>query len=234
MFGLALFGGLVALLLWATGRPALPALDTDLGSAVAALAADAAWVCLVWIAIAVAVSVIAQAPGRLGRAAGVVADHVAPVVIRRAVHAVFGLSLAAAPVLAPAAAASTAQPVAVTAGTPAMSLTSLPSLDRPGTFDIDPPVVAEPAAPDPAPDPEPDSTSEPMPDPSPGATYVVKRGDTLWAIAARHLPSPASAGEIANAWPQWYKANRDVIGDDPNLIFPGQVLQAPALSDVTR
>lgn len=56
---------------------------------------------------------------------------------------------------------------------------------------------------------------------------VVRRGDTLWAIAARHLGAGASAGQIAREWPRWYAANRAVIGPDPDLLRPGQHLRPP-------
>jgi LysM domain len=59
------------------------------------------------------------------------------------------------------------------------------------------------------------------------ASYVVRRGDTLWDIAARHLGPTASDAEIARDWPRWYAANRAVIGSDPNLLRPGQLLGAP-------
>lgn len=56
---------------------------------------------------------------------------------------------------------------------------------------------------------------------------VVRRGDTLWAIASRHLGPHPSDAEIAQAWPAWHDANRHVIGDDPDLLLPGQVLRSP-------
>lgn len=56
---------------------------------------------------------------------------------------------------------------------------------------------------------------------------VVKRGDSLWSIAARQLGPLASDVDIARHWPRWYAANREVIGDDPGLIVPGQVLRPP-------
>ena len=58
-------------------------------------------------------------------------------------------------------------------------------------------------------------------------TVTVAAGDSLWAIAARQLPS-ASDAEVATAWPQWHEVNRAVIGDDPDLIHPGQRLLVPA------
>ena len=57
---------------------------------------------------------------------------------------------------------------------------------------------------------------------------VVRRGDTLWAIAARHLGGPATDADVAEAWPRWYAANREVIGADPDHIRPGQLLVPPA------
>jgi nucleoid-associated protein YgaU len=59
-------------------------------------------------------------------------------------------------------------------------------------------------------------------------TVVVHRGDTLWAIAAATLDDDATDAEIMRAVVHWHEANRDVIGDDPDLILPGQVLHAPA------
>jgi len=56
------------------------------------------------------------------------------------------------------------------------------------------------------------------PAPPPPKTYTVKPGDTLWAIAKKTLGS-------GSRWKEIYNANVDVIGKDPNLIFPGQVLR---------
>ncbi|MDH6144164.1 nucleoid-associated protein YgaU [Kitasatospora sp. GP30] len=47
-----------------------------------------------------------------------------------------------------------------------------------------------------------------------GGSYTVKSGDTLSAIAAAH----------GTDWHTLYQKNASVIGDNPNLIFPGQVL----------
>ena len=69
--------------------------------------------------------------------------------------------------------------------------------------------------------------------PARSATVVVRPGETLWAIAARALPAGASNAQIARACAQWHAANRDVIGDDPNLIFPTQRLAPPLGKDPT-
>lgn len=68
----------------------------------------------------------------------------------------------------------------------------------------------------------------PTPEPE---VHVVAPGDTLWDITAARLAErlgrkPSSA-EIARAWPRLYAANLETIGDDPNLIRPGQRLTIP-------
>jgi nucleoid-associated protein YgaU len=49
--------------------------------------------------------------------------------------------------------------------------------------------------------------------------YAVKAGDTLRSIAQGFYGDE-------NQWPRIFNANRDQI-DDPNLIFPGQILRIP-------
>ena len=65
-------------------------------------------------------------------------------------------------------------------------------------------------------------STEEMVDP-PEQTYTVKKGDTLSAIAKQFYGK-------ASAWPRIFEANRDQI-DDPDKIFPGQVLRIPARED---
>lgn len=52
-------------------------------------------------------------------------------------------------------------------------------------------------------------------------TYTVVSGDCLWNIAKRFYGNGAKYTII-------YDANRDVVGGNPNLIYPGQVLTIPA------
>lgn len=56
-----------------------------------------------------------------------------------------------------------------------------------------------------------------------GQTYTIAKGDTLSSIAKTHYGK-------ASAWHQIFDANRDVI-EDPDRIFPGQVIKLPALPD---
>ena len=51
-------------------------------------------------------------------------------------------------------------------------------------------------------------------------TYVVKRGDTLWAISKRYYGN-------GNQWRKIYNRNKGVIGSNPNLIYPGQKYVIP-------
>jgi nucleoid-associated protein YgaU len=59
-------------------------------------------------------------------------------------------------------------------------------------------------------------------------TYVVRPGDSLWAIASRHLGAGATNAQIAAEWPRWYRANRAAIGSDPSLIHVGTPLVVPS------
>lgn len=54
-------------------------------------------------------------------------------------------------------------------------------------------------------------------------SYTVASGDTLSHIAKAHYGN-------AGKWRAIYEANRDQI-DDPDRIFPGQVLRIPALPE---
>lgn len=57
------------------------------------------------------------------------------------------------------------------------------------------------------------------------AFYTVQKGDTLWKIAAHDLASrvgDTTPEAISDRWVGIYRVNLSVIGDDPNLIYPGQ------------
>jgi len=54
--------------------------------------------------------------------------------------------------------------------------------------------------------------------------YVVRPGDSLWSIAHAH---PAPRGDVETRWRAIWRHNRDVVGDDPDLIHPGQALRLP-------
>ena len=58
---------------------------------------------------------------------------------------------------------------------------------------------------------------------APGAqSYTVAKGDCLWNIAKKYYNNGSKYTVI-------YNANKEVIGGNPNLIYPGQVLTIPAV-----
>lgn len=56
------------------------------------------------------------------------------------------------------------------------------------------------------------------------AEHTVAAGETLSAIALKYYGSA-----VKDKWMKIYEANKAVIGDNPNLIKPGQVLKIPEL-----
>jgi hypothetical protein len=59
---------------------------------------------------------------------------------------------------------------------------------------------------------------------------VVEPGDSLWSISEEHVGPGATPKQIAYEFERTFDLNRGRIGEDPNLIFPGQelVLLPPA------
>ncbi len=96
-----------------------------------------------------------------------------------------------------------APPVEVASASVVENYSHAPSIERP--MPVPPPVAEEPSPP----------------------TYVVTRGDSLWAIAAAALGESATTADIASAWQLLYAENTEVIGPDPGLIFAGQELTLP-------
>jgi LysM repeat protein len=78
----------------------------------------------------------------------------------------------------------------------------------------------------PAPAVAPVQAAAPAATPADAGSYTVVRGDTLAKIAAAH----------GQSWQELYQLNVSVIGADPNVLVPGQVLvtsgAAPAISAV--
>jgi nucleoid-associated protein YgaU len=84
-----------------------------------------------------------------------------------------------------------------------------------------PATAAPPAAP-PAPAPADQAPAAPT-------TVTVAVNDSLWKIAKARLGAGASDVEIDAYSRRLYEANRALIGDDPDIIMPGVVLQLPPL-----
>lgn len=219
---------------------------TSVDELVTAVAAVAALAVLLWITIGLLAAVIGALPGRFGRPARLLRDRIAPEAARRWAGLLLGVAVASTVVPGGAAAA----PVAVV------------SADIGGgdtTADVTAPEpnwlpVANPTA-NPTVSTESDAAPAPQWTPAPvrpqppvsltaaretragstaGHEVVVRRGDTLWDLAAAHLGPDASDAEIATEWQHWYLENRLVIGHDPDLILPGQVLTIPMPADAAH
>ncbi|MGN6754249.1 MAG: LysM peptidoglycan-binding domain-containing protein [Intrasporangium sp.] len=218
----------LALSSWPVGGPPVP----DADDAVSGVFAWAALVIAMWLTAGTALTALALLPGALGRGAARLASALTPALVRRALCLLLGtgvgtVSLPTGPVMA----------------VPAMTGASVPTAPGPGcapTADVpraDPaPTPApdprwRPSRPVPAADPEAAALLAPAPRTSgvPDDVVTVRRGDSLWSLAARHLGPGATDREIALMWPHWYAVNADVIGPDPDLIRPGQQLRIPTL-----
>ena len=172
---------------------------------VLAWATALAWVVWVWGALGIALTAATAIPGLLGRVARTLLRGVLPAGARRAAAVALGIGLGVG-IAAPAFAGGAA--VAAAPDRPAAASTPVP--DWPSAVPGDP-------APDwPAP---------------PADDHVVVRGDCLWAIAAARLRGdlgrPSTDAETAAAVHDWWTTNRSVIGPDPDLLLPGQVLHPP-------
>jgi len=117
---------------------------------------------------------------------------------------------------------------AIEAATP--STVAARSLVEPAAQPVPAEATVAPAPPEPLP-----AAGHPPAAPAPTVAavdgVVVAAGDSLWSIAARHLPPGATDAQVAAAWPRWYEVNAAVIGADPDLIRPGQVLAEPVTVD---
>jgi hypothetical protein len=202
------------------------------------------WLVLLWLAAGLILTTMAAAPGAVGRAAEAVACRLVPASVRRITAGVLGLSLTAS-----VAACSEGSPTAsLGSGLPVgsgRSAAPLPAaaagseVDWPLGIPIDAGrsgagVVgpagqgagadgngARPAG----------SARQTQPSTGPrqrAGAVVVAAGECLWVIAARQLPAGASPADVAAETQRWYAANAAVIGANPDLLRPGQVLAAPA------
>jgi len=191
-------------------------------------------------ALVTAACIGARVAGARWRAGERLVQRWAPAIVRKALVVAVGASVglglasgasAASPEPTPSASSSvTVEDLGWVATTPAPepSPTSaerssvVPSASEPASVD------PSPAAPVPATPVDNVATAPPAGAPVPATDVVVVLGDSLWVIAARHLPPGATDAEIAAAWPRWYHANAATIGADPDVIRPGQVLVVPA------
>ena len=59
------------------------------------------------------------------------------------------------------------------------------------------------------------------------SSHQVVVGDSLWSIASHELSDDASPPEILEYSLRIHSANLDVMGDNPNILYPGQTLTLP-------
>jgi nucleoid-associated protein YgaU len=178
-----------------------------------------AWAVWIWGALGLSLTAASALPGVAGGAARLALQVALPAGARRSAALLLGLGLgvtaplagAALPGLGPAASATAPAAEAV----PDWPLLSPPAETAP--VSDWPTAAAPPAVPS-------------QPSPAAGERVVV-RGDCLWHIAADSLRGqlgrPPTEGEVATAVHVWWIANADVIGPDPDLLLPGQVLRPP-------
>jgi len=169
------------------------------------------WLVWAWGALGLLLTALSTVPGACGRLAGLLVAGLLPRAARQVAALALGVGL------------STVAPVALPIGAPLAVATATDTGVAPALVDL--------AAPD---WPGAPTTSTPVPD-WPQATAedrVVLRGDCLWDIAADHLQrqhpeAPIGAADVQRAVHAWWLANADVIGPDPDLLLPGQVLRPP-------
>jgi len=158
-----------------------------------------AWLAWAWGALGLLLTAASSAPGAAGALARGIARLLLPTSLRTAAGLALGVGLV---VGAPAAGASGSPP-------PTVTVPDWPDGDSVRTL---------PAPPD-----------------WPGASlaagrHTVVQGECLWRIAEGGLlrlgRDPTDA-QVAQAVDRWWSVNRDVIGPDPDLIRPGQVLLLP-------
>ena len=127
--------------------------------------------------------------------------------------------LAAAALLLGAASAGCARPHsgrdAPRAGVPGRTAPATVTMARTGT----------PPAPGPAPSPPPPRPTFPAPRPPPPGWALVHRGDSMWSVAQGVVA--ARGGTAAEVDRYWVALVRDNARPDPDLVYPGQVLELP-------
>ena len=239
-------------LLWpAVHRTGLTS-DAVLRESADTLAADIACAGLLlaalWLGVGLFATALGALPGAAGRIGELTAGVLLPGLVRRLLAGGAGLGVLLAPVAAGAAPSAAHDP-----GGPGSSGSTRPSSLPPPVWPTSTPAGRTPV---PTPTPTPTSVPTPRSGPSgsrvpaprtppattrtrrggaastprrtPGTDVTVAPGDSLWLIAQRRLGPDAAAARIAAYWPSVYRQNRSVIGDDPDLIRPGQRLRLPA------
>lgn len=189
-----------------------------------------------WFLGGVALELVARVPGRCGDVADRCSRRASPALARRTVALVLGLGIGVGG--GPAQATTVGTPDGSVVVATAKVTAAEPAPD-PGFAAAVVPVVAPTAPPAPEPGftparPRVRPQADPgllgarvAPVPEEDVEVVVHRGDSLWSIAARRLGHGASDAEIDRSWRELFALNREVVGADPDLLLPGQLLRLP-------
>jgi nucleoid-associated protein YgaU len=188
-----------------------------------------AWAVWTWGAVGLALTASTALPGLLGGTARLLLQGVLPSGARRSAALALGIGLSVSAPLVATAAGVPALPAASAAGAESAAGTESVVPDWPAARAGSVATVPDwPTTPE-----RPSSSAVPDWPAGPDVTgaYVVVRGDCLWHIAAGQLLDqlgrPPDDHEIASAVQAWWRTNADVIGPDPDLLLPGQVLLPP-------
>jgi hypothetical protein len=165
-----------------------------------------AWAVWAWGTAGLGLTALSVLPGAAGGAARLLLHLVLPAGARHGAAVLLGLGLGiAGPVLGTTAVLF---PAAASAAVPAVPdwPVAVPVPDWPTGAAADSPVA-------------------------PIGAHVVLRGDCLWDIATARMQQGGKStdGQVATAVHAWWTANQGVIGPDPDLLLPGQVLVPPDL-----
>lgn len=175
------------------------------------LATAIGWLVLAWVCLGAVLVLGSLLPGWIGWLFTLLARLLLPATLRRFVSLALGLAMLSGTSVASAAPTAIMSPISV-------------QLDWPGAAD-----AANASVPDWPPVPSPSADADQPSAPGQGS-YIVQSGDCLWDIAERLLAQAGRSVDVASvaaAVTQWWQANDSQIVD-PDLIFPGQVLQVPA------
>ena len=74
------------------------------------------------------------------------------------------------------------------------------------------------------------AAADDTPDPGGLANWIVEPGDHLWGIAAATVAERSGSEdhmEVVRYWLKLIEANADTVGDNPDLIYPGQLIRLP-------
>lgn len=187
---------------------------------VLALATAIGWLLLGWVALGALLVLGSAAPGWVGWLFTGLARLLLPATLRRFVSLALGITLLSGTSVASAAPPATMAAISVTVDWPgsATAVTGTVPDWPPASTPTTPPVSTEP-----------DRSGSSSPGEVSSSAYVVQPGDCLWDIAERALSQadqPIDVASVAAAVTAWWQTNSDHI-EDPDLIFPGQVLNSP-------